>query len=340
MKMRKVKGTEKRFQTIINFITSNEKFILTAHETPDGDAIGSEIAAYGALKSMGKEVRIYNADPMAEKYKFLDYDGVINRYSSSDELPEDIQDWVMIILDTNDINNIGNIKLDILSKVRDYFIFDHHEGGDSVLTGNHIESEASSTCEMLFELFETLEIEMTYEMFVAIYLGIVYDTGSFIYPKTTARTFSIAECCVAGGVNPNFVYSKLYESNSISSLMLQSKVLSTLEFFYDNHVAVQTMLKEDIIESGAIYEEADTLINLPLKSEAIKVSVFFKENLEGILRCSMRSKGNIDVAFIAQIFNGGGHKTAAGFKSTYPLEEIKGKVLEMLNKYFTQPENE
>ncbi|MBI9105559.1 MAG: bifunctional oligoribonuclease/PAP phosphatase NrnA [Spirochaetales bacterium] len=330
----------KRFQTIINFINENDKFILTAHETPDGDAIGSEIAAYLALKSIGKTVKIMNADPMAEKYDFLDVDKAIELFTSDKILPDDIHEWVLIILDTNDINNIGAIKEHVLSKVKNFFIYDHHEGGDSVSTANHIESDASSTCEMLYELFNVMKIDMPYEILIAIYLGIVYDTGSFIYPKTTAKTFAIAEACVSGGVNPNFVYSKLYESNSISSLMLQSRVLSTLEFFYDKHVAVQTMLKEDIEESGALYEEADSLINLPLKSEAIRVSVFFKENLEGILRCSMRSKGNIDVSFIAQIFNGGGHKTAAGFKSKYPLDVIKRKVLDMLNKYFVQPEND
>ncbi|MDC7227193.1 MAG: bifunctional oligoribonuclease/PAP phosphatase NrnA [Spirochaetales bacterium] len=336
-----MKDTKKmRFQSIADFIRENDNIILTAHETPDGDAIGSEIAAYFALKSIGKNIRIINADPMAEKYYFLDSDNVIELYEESTVLQENFQNWVLIILDTNDINNIGQVKENVLSKVKDFFIFDHHEGGDSVLTANHIESEASSTCEMLYELFTEMKIEMTYEMLVAIYLGIVYDTGSFIYPKTTARTFAIAEDCVRNGVNPNFIYSKLYESNSISSLMLQSKVLSTLEFFYEKHVAVQTMLKEDIIKSGALYEEADSLINIPLKSEDIKVSIFFKENLEGILRCSMRSKGNIDVAFIAQIFNGGGHKTAAGFKSKYPLEEIKVKVLDMLNKYFVQPGND
>ena len=338
--MKNTNGKKMRFQAIADFIAENDKFFLTAHETPDGDAIGSEIAAYFALKTLGKEVRIINADPMAEKYSFLDTEKAIELYSEELSLPEDIQSWVLIILDTNDINNIGTIKFNVLSRVKNFFIFDHHEGGDSVQTANFIESEASSTCEMLFELFLEMKIEMTYEMLVAIYLGIVYDTGSFIYPKTTARTFAIAEQCVRSGVNPNFIYSKLYESNSISSLMLQSRVLSTLEFFYNKRVAVQTMLKEDIIESGALYEEADSLINIPLKSEEIKVSIFFKENPEGILRCSMRSKGDIDVAFIAQIYNGGGHKTAAGFKSKYPLEEIKVKVLDMLNKYFAQPDND
>ena len=329
-----------RFQAIADFINNNSNFFLTAHETPDGDAIGSEIAVYLALKKLGKEVRVINADPMGEKYSFLDVDDAIELISPDISLPEDMHNWVLLILDTNDINNIGSVKLNILSKVKDFFIFDHHEGGDSVSTANHIESEASSTCEMIFELFREMNIEMPYEILVAVYLGIVYDTGSFIYPKTTAKTFAIAEECVRGGVNPNFIYSKLYESNSISSLKLQSKVLSTLEFFYDSRVAVQTMLKEDINESGAMYEEADSLINIPLKSERIKVSIFFKENTQGILRCSLRSKGNIDVAFIAQIFNGGGHKTAAGFKSKYPLEEIKVKVLDMLNKYFAQPDND
>lgn len=329
-----------KFQAIADFINSNDNFILTAHETPDGDAIGSEIAMYFALKSLGKNVRIMNADPMAEKYAFLDTENVIELDNESINLPENMDDWVLIILDTNDINNIGSIKQNVLSVVRDFFIFDHHEGGSLVAYANNIDSDASSTCEMLFELFVSMKIDIIYEMYVAIYLGIVYDTGSFIYPKTTSKTFRIAEKCVSNGVKPNFIYSKLYESNSISSLMLQSRVLATLDFFYDKHVAVQTMLKEDLIKSGALYEEADSLINIPLKSEQVKVSIFFKENLEGILRCSMRSKGNIDVSFIAQIHNGGGHKTAAGFKSKYPLEEIKQKVLEMLNKYFKQPENE
>ena len=116
--------------------------------------------------------------------------------------------------------------------------------------------------------------------------------------------------------------------------MLQAKVMSSLELVFNQHVAIQIMVKELILECGAIYEEADTIINIPLKSEMIKVSIFFKENEEGILRCSMRSKGNIDVAEIAQEFNGGGHKTAAGFKSKYPLDEIKVKVLKKLEKYF------
>ena len=238
------------------------------------------------------------------------------------------------MLDVNDINNIGQVSEMILPKTKKTFIIDHHENGATVVTSNLVQEGASSTCEILYEVFEELEIDIDFKISQALYTGIVYDTGSFIYPKTTAKTFRIAYHLVTNGVEPNQVYASIYESNSISSLVLQSRVLSTLDLHYDSHVAVQIMLKSMILECGAHYEEADALINIPLKSEDIRVSIFFKENMEGILRCSLRSKGNIDVVEIAQKFGGGGHKTAAGFKCRESLEKTKKIILQDLAKYF------
>ena len=321
-------------QDLNSFILGYGKFILTAHETPDGDALGSERAMYEALRQLGKQVIILNADTTPNKYHFIDPRDTIGVLNDEAELPGDIGDYVLLILDTNDINNIGLLRDIVIPKVREYGIIDHHSGGEDVLSEHHIVENASSTCEILYGLIKEMGCTITKEIAESLYVGIVYDTGSFIYPKTTAKTFQIAFDLVSIGVDPNFIYSKIYESNSISSLILQSKVLSSLELFYDRHVAVQTMLKETVIECSASYEEADTFINIPLKSEAIRVSVFFKENLEGILRCSLRSKGNIDVAEIAQSFGGGGHKTAAGFKCRESLEETRRNVLHKLEKYF------
>jgi len=147
-------------------------------------------------------------------------------------------------------------------------------------------------------------------------------------------TFEIARDLVSRGVEPNMVYANVYESNSISALLLHSRVLATLELAHGSRVALLVMRREMISESGGTYEEADQLINIPLRSEDIRVSVFFKENLEGLMRCSMRSKGAIDVAEIAQRFGGGGHRTAAGFKCRQSLEETRRAVLAMLAKYF------
>jgi len=323
-----------RFDAVTAFLSRNTHIVITAHETPDGDAIGSECAAYFALKSIGKTVCIVNADPMAFKYQFMDTEHAVKTLSAPDALPSDLPKWSLLILDTNDINNIGQIRDVILPFTREYYIVDHHDSGEDISDQMIVEEDASSTCEILFQLFKELNISINFQIAQALYTGIVYDTGSFIYPKTTAKTFAIAYELVSAGIVPNFVYSKIYESNSIPALRLQSRVMSTLELYYNDHVAVQTMLKEMIRECQALYEEADTIINIPLKSEAIKVSVFLKENEEGILRCSLRSKGDINVAAIAQFFGGGGHKTAAGFKSKFSLETIKRKVLEMLKEYF------
>ncbi len=322
------------FQPAIDFLNRTRRFIITAHETPDGDAIGSECAMLRALRGMGKEAVIFNADPTPHKFAFLDADRIVGVLEREDQLPADIGEYSLLMLDTNDVRNIGQIASLVLPRVREHFIIDHHEREEDLQAGNFIQKSASSTAEILSLLFRQMKVPIDSEIAQALFTGILYDTGSFIYPKTTATTFGIARDLVAAGAVPNAVYAHVYESNSISALVLQSRVLATLELACSQHVAILTMRREMILDSGANYEEADQLINIPLKSEDVRVSVFFKENLEGLLRCSMRSKGNINVAEIAQIFGGGGHKTAAGFKCRGSLEETRQIVLDKLGVYF------
>jgi len=323
------------FPAAIEFLTRTKRFIITAHETPDGDAIGSECAMLRALRSIGKDAIILNADPTPRKFTYLDADNIVGVVENEAKLPADISEYSLLILDTNDVRNIGQVATLVLPRVREHFIIDHHEhDSDDVLGGNFIQKGASSTCEILFQLFREMNVTVDLPIAQALYTGILFDTGCFIYPKTTALTFEIARDLVSLGVKPNFVYAKVYESNSVSALMLQACVLSTLELSYSDHVATLTMRRQMILDCKANYEEADQLINIPLKSEDVRVSVFFKENLEGLLRCSLRSKGNINVAEIAQEFGGGGHKTAAGFKCREPLENTNKAIKDRLRKYF------
>ncbi|MGA2612587.1 MAG: bifunctional oligoribonuclease/PAP phosphatase NrnA [Spirochaetia bacterium] len=323
------------FSAAIDFLTRTEKLIVTAHETPDGDAIGSECAMHRALLVMGKRAIILNSDPTPRKFMFLDPDSSVCVLQDEEQVPSDVETYALLMLDTNDIHNIGSVASLVLPRVREYFIIDHHENEEDVLTGNLILKSASSTAEIVYQLLRELGVEIDFPMAEALYTGIIYDTGSFIYPKTTAITFDIARDLVQKGVQPNSVYTHVYESNSVSALLLQSRVLSTLELALGNHVAVLTMSKEMIRDSGANYEEADGLINIPLRSEDVRVSIFFKENMEGLLRCSLRSKGVIDVAEIAQMFGGGGHRTAAGFKCRISMEKTKKALLEKLRAHFS-----
>jgi phosphoesterase RecJ-like protein len=322
------------FQPVIEFIQRYDKFILTVHETPDGDALGSEYAMLRALQQLGKTAQIFNADPAPSKFTFVDGADEFTVLRSEDQLPPDIGEYVLIIMDVNDINNIGQIKPLLLPRVQEYFIIDHHDSEGDLQNQNLIQKAASSTSEILYRLFREMQIEIDFAMAQALFMGIVFDTGSFIYPKTTAVTFNIARELVEAGVNPNHVHANVFESNSISSLLLMSKVLATLELEFDEHVAIQTMTKETIAEANGKYEEADQIINIPLRSKDVRVSIFFKENPAGLKRCSMRSKGDIDVAVIAQSYGGGGHKTAAGFKCPKSFAAIKKELLEKLKRYF------
>jgi bifunctional oligoribonuclease and PAP phosphatase NrnA len=322
-------------QPAIDFITRTRRFVITAHETPDGDAIGSEVAMVRALRSIGKEAIVLNADPTPRKFAFLGADRLITVLDGAGSLPSDLAEYSLLMLDTNDVHNIGQVATQVLPRVREHFIIDHHENEEDLVAGNLIKKNASSTSEVIWQILEEMRVEIDYEIAEALYTGILFDTGCFIYPKTTAITFAIARDLVNRGVQPNAVYAHVYESNSISALILHSKVLSTLELVIDSHVAILTMTRGMIAESGANYEEADQLINIPLKSEDIRVSIFFKENMEGLLRCSMRSKGNINVAEIAQAFNGGGHRTAAGFKCRDSVDKTRAIVLDKLRAYFS-----
>jgi len=322
------------FQPVVDFLGRHDRIIITTHETPDGDAIGSECAMARALVQLGRTVLVLNADPTPRKFRFVDPDNVVQVLDGSRQLPRDLESWALLMLDVNDAQNIGQVAALVLPRVSEHFIIDHHENEGDILAGNFVQKSASSTAEILHPLFTALGVAIDYPIALALYTAIVYDTGSFIYPKTTALTFGIARDLVERGVEPNLVYANVYESNSIPALVLHSRVLATLELELGDRVAVLVMRREMIAESGAIYEDADQFINIPLKSEDIRVSVFFKENPEGLMRCSMRSKGAIDVAEIAGRFGGGGHRTAAGFKCREPLAETRRAVLAMLAKYF------
>jgi len=198
----------------VDFINAHQRFVITAHETPDGDAIGSECALYHALRQLGKEAYVLNADPIPEKYTFLDPEGAVVTLETPDRFSKNLSEFVLVILDTNDINNIGQVRDWVLPHTESYFIIDHHDQQNVLEKGNCIIEEASSTCEILYELFQELHVDVHLGIAQPLYVGIVYDTGSFIYPKTSAKTFKIAYNLVKAGVSPNFVYQKIYESNS------------------------------------------------------------------------------------------------------------------------------
>lgn len=321
-------------QSLLDLLYSEEQFVISSHESPDGDALGSEAAFYLGLLSLHKEVYIVNSDPSENRYDYFLKDIPIMKPKEWLK-KHDPSRFTLLILDTMP-DNTGAEMVAICKQFRKVIPIDHHDTMSPEDRGpGYYNSQVSSTCEMIFELLTQLEVPITQTIAQALYTGIVYDTGSFKYKKTGPRTLFIASLLVEKGVNPFYIHTNIYESNTKASLLLLSRVMSSLKFHFNDQVSVLEMPASLLKETGANFEEAQTLINIPLGCKSVELSLFFKEDEKGQKRCSLRSKGNFNCLHIAEDFGGGGHETAAGFKFYESFESIRAKVLEDIGPFFT-----
>jgi phosphoesterase RecJ-like protein len=314
---------------VLDFIGRHLFFIITTHQNADADGLGAELIFAQICRDLGKKVRIINTDPVSERIAFMDPQSETETFGKTEtELPAEFS---LVILDTADEYNIGAVR-DIIPRAGEVFVIDHHEPNRFSTLKGFIDSTASSTCELMVELAAEAGVVLNSLSAAAAYAGIIYDTGSFAYSKTTARTFKAALVLIEAGVNPYTIYGRLNENAPTTALLLQKQVLSTLEILNRGRIAVQILRKEDLETLDARIEDAEALINIPLKSRDIRVSILIKENREGQVRCSLRSKGEVNVSKIAQLFGGGGHVSAAGFKSRDSIEITLASVLNKINE--------
>lgn len=311
------------------FLLENDQYLIVSHDGPDADGLGAAYGLHQALRSLGKHAAAVLAEELSPRFAFIDQERIFRVTQSDEDLPYPPSVAVVIVVDTHDLGYLGQRMEELVSKAGRVLVIDHHDGGRSA-PSFLLDQGASSTCELVYFLALEMGAAIPPDAAEALFAGIVYDTGSFIYPKTTERTFTCALGLLRLGVKPHQIHRKMYESSSVGVLLLQKKVLGSLELASGERIAIQVLRKEDLKESGANYEDAEDIINIPLLSGSVEVSVFFKENQNGKLRCSLRSKGKVNVAGIAQNFGGGGHKTASGFSCARPLESMKAAVLESI----------
>ena len=312
---------------VFEFLNRHSSFILTTHDPADADGIGAELSFSFIARSMGKQARIVNSGPTLEKFKFIDPEGAVETWGNIKETLD--RKAALVILDTADEYFIWELR-DVIPYVPEVFVIDHHEPNQFCTLKGYIDNTASSTCEIIVEMAQAAGISLPPRYAKAAYAGLVYDTGSYAYAKTSDRTFKTALALVDAGVIPYDVYRSLNESDSIGALLLQKKVLSSLEIHNNGRVAVQMVLKSDLESTGAFFEDSEHFINIPLKSRDILVSVLIKESREGHIRCSLRSKGTVNVSKIAQAMGGGGHVSSAGFRSPLSPGETLALVLKKI----------
>jgi phosphoesterase RecJ-like protein len=325
---------------IVEYLREHDDYVLLSHDGPDADGLGAAYCLALALSAIGKSTFIAVSGQIPPKFRFIDQRNLVHSLSEASlasgdragELPFPVSSTTPIVVDTHDAAYLGASSAAFIGQAGFALFIDHHEQKRAPDALEFIDTSASSSCELVYLIVRRLGVELSLDAAEALYAGIVYDTGSFSYPKTSERTFSCALDLVHLGVVPNRIYKSMHESSSNGSILLQKAAISSLELAGEDRIAVLKLLKEDFAASGASYEDAEDLVNIPLRDRKIAVSVLFKESLEGRLRCSLRSKGEVNVANIAQAFGGGGHRTAAGFTCDSPLAQAKDAVLQSITQ--------
>jgi bifunctional oligoribonuclease and PAP phosphatase NrnA len=302
-------------------IREGERFLLTTHENPDGDALGSLLATHKVLQSLGKDSVMFLAAkefPLPVEYRFMPLEEVFH------EPPADMADRVVIFLDCG---NIDRMPVDFLKNDGEKVLnVDHHHDNTRFGTVNLVDVEASSTAEIVFDLASKLGVELTPEIATALYVGLVTDTGKFMYENTRARSHRMAAALVEAGVNVNDIYRRLYEHVPIEKLRLVARALEKIQLHDDGRLATTYISKHDYEVTGASEILTEGIIDHLRTLDGTAVAAVVRDQPErgrAGRKVSLRSTdGGVDVSAIAREQGGGGHQRAAGFGTDLSYDEI------------------
>jgi phosphoesterase RecJ-like protein len=303
---------------IADAIRERRRFVISSHSRPDGDSIGSQLAAAYALRQLGKHVDIVNKDaapPPLRQFPGVPQIAIADRVTGEYD--------AAIVMECGDLARTG------VTGLERYFVIniDHHPGNTGYGQLNWFDPGAAACGEMVFDLVAALGVPLSREIATHIYLAILTDTGAFHYSNISPRTFEICKQAVLAGVSPLAVARDVYDSNNMGRLKLFGAVLSRMQIDSTGRIAIVYLDHEMAAAAGGTYEDTEGLINLPLTVKEIQAVVFFKENGPDEYRVSMRSKDDVDVAAIARQFDGGGHKNAAGCTALGRFDDLKRRLV-------------
>ncbi|MGB3212242.1 MAG: bifunctional oligoribonuclease/PAP phosphatase NrnA [Desulforhopalus sp.] len=321
-------------EQIIDTIQRSDNVVLFTHTHPDGDALGSLFGLADILESLGKNVFCYLEEPISYLYDFLP--NIEKAHTSLEEywgfVTEAGENILGIALDCGDDDRLGGSKQEFL-KIKPFIVIDHHTSHRDFGTAQWVETNCSSTGEMVYELAIGLGALISYNCAFNLYVAICTDTGSFRYEATGPRTMRIAAELLEKGVRPEIVGRHLYDNFSQERLHLMKLVLSTITLCESGQVAFIHVTDEMLEESGATLQDVEGFIDFPRSLRSVKVAALIKESNNGFMAVSLRAKGQCDVAEVAKLFDGGGHRNAAGFRCLgKSIDEVRREVKDALAK--------
>ena len=316
---------------IAKFILESKKIGITYHVSPDGDAVGSVLALFNALKSLNKDCYIISKDTLSKNLKFL---------KGSDEItgeitePVDETDIVVVL----DCGNLERVSANLKEFTGTIVNIDHHLSNDKYGDVNYIDSNAAATAEIVFELLNLMGISFEKENSVikdigtCMYTSIVTDTGAYRHSNVTERTHKISATLKKIGVDNTFIYQSLFDNKDFSRIKLIGKALSNMQLILNGKVALLEIDKNFTADLGIDIGDTSDIISYGLQIKGVEVTLLLKEVEDGV-KASLRAKSYVDVRKIAEVFGGGGHIRASGIKiKNMSMEEAKYEILNEIQK--------
>lgn len=306
------------FTDIFNAIKRSSEILIIPHINADGDALGSSFALKLILEEMGKkaDVALDSGDVDNRILNILDGTGQKNEPFVPD---------LVIAVDCADMARMGS-RIDAFNSCSETVCIDHHETNDKYAKYNFVNPDAAATGEIIYELAQFMNIDITTQIANNIYIAIVADTGGFCYSNTKPHTHSIAAQLLQLGVNTAFIGGYLFEMNSKKRIMLKRIAYDSFETYFDDRIGVVSVKENQIKRIGASPAESGDFVNIPRSLEGVIVAISFREIDSNTVKVSLRSQ-LVDVAKLAQQFGGGGHARAAGCTLSGSLDEVKRKLI-------------
>ena len=309
-------------EEVLHELREGEKFLLTTHENPDGDALGSLVAMNETLQALGKDtVMFLSAEEFPLPYEYRD----LPLGSVSHSLPEDAEERTIVFLDCG---NLDRMPVSFLGRDDAHIVnIDHHHDNTCFGTANLVVDGASCTAEIIWELLPDLGVDLTPEIAEALYIGLVTDTGKFQYENTTPNSHRMAGELLERGVDVHAIFRRLYENVPFAKLKLLARVLTRVERHDGGRLTLSYILRKDYEETGADENYSEGLVDHMRALQGTVVAALVREQLkegrEGVMKVSLRASADaVDVSVIARKEGGGGHRQAAGFSTTRSLPDL------------------
>jgi bifunctional oligoribonuclease and PAP phosphatase NrnA len=307
-----------------------EKLLLTTHENPDGDALGSLLGTHWILEQLGKDSVMYMSPdefPLPWEYRDMTFEGLAGAP------PADVEERIAVFLDCG---NIDRMPVDFLQRDGIRIVnIDHHHDNTRFGTVNLVDPSASCTAEIVWRLAKELGAVITPSIADALYVALVTDTGRFMYENTTADAHLMAAELIEAGVDPHVVYRRLFEDLPFRRLQLLQRALASVHRYDEGALTVGHLLRRDFEETGALETDSEGIVDHMRAVEGTAVAVLVRELLagdrQGKRKVSLRAvDSRMDVSRIARRLGGGGHRQAAGFTTSLSFEELVEQLREQI----------